>query len=364
MKDLYLIRKNPTAIGARTSMRFCGHIGIGATLGFVAMASVAFSTASLAQERIDSSGYLKAQAIITNGDGDDGREMVDSIFALAKPGTAQYAEGLYWRGKLAKTSDAAQKDYVRLIVDYSLSPRVPDALLNVGQIELLRGEREKAMRYFDRLRKDYPGHPLQAAASYWAARTLFEQNDVSQACAVNAEALAQVPARNIELKNRIEFQNQRCRGVVLATADTGAGKEGTVGTAVPVIAKAEPPVVDGDEDTTDNQPPAQAEKPVPVKRQPVPAPTPTPVPTKPATTGAVKPATGEVFAVQVAAFNTKAQATSLVASLKTKGYTSARVEGTKAPYRVKIGKFTSRSAAESFRAELKAKKIDGFITKG
>lgn len=362
MKGLFLIRKNPTAISARTSMRFLGHLGIGATLGFVAITSMTLSTASFAQERVDSSGYLKAQAIITNGGGDDGREMVDSIFALAKPGTAQYAEGLYWRGKLAKTSEAAQKDYVRLIVDYSLSPRVPDALLNIGQIELLRGEREKAMRYFDRLRKDYPGHPLQAAASYWAARTLFEQNDVSQACAINAEALAQVPTRNVELKNRIEFQNQRCRGVVLATADTGAGREGTVGTAVPVIAKAQPPVVDDDEDTVGNQPPASAEKPVAGKRQPVP--TPTPAPAKPATASAVKSATGEVFAVQVAAFNTKAQATSLVASLKAKGYTSARAEGTKAPYRVKIGKFTSRSAAESFRAELKAKKIDGFITKG
>lgn len=279
---------------------------------------------------VDSSMYVKAHNMVANGDGEGGRALVDSLFALAREGTAEYAEGLYWRARVAQSAESAQRDYVRIIVDYSLSPRVPNALLNVGQIELVRGEREKALRYFERLRRDYPGHPLQALAGYWAARTLFEVNDLQRACATNAEALALVKSGNVELKNRIEFQNQRCRGVVLATQDSGSGRSGTVGTAVPVIAEAQPPKAD-EEDEEEVTAPAAAEA-------------------------------GETFSVQVGALGTRAKANELVAALKKQGYT-ARIIGDQPLFRVRVGSFRDRDGAASLLAELKAKKFDGFITK-
>jgi cell division septation protein DedD len=303
------------------------------------------ASTSVQNQGVDSSQYLKAEALVNNGDAAEGRAMVDSLLALAKPGTPQYAEGLYWRAKVSSSAERAQKDYLRVIIEYSESPRVPDALLNLGQMEFVRGERDKALRHFERLRQDYPGHPLQATASYWVARTLLDANDLQRGCAINAEALSQVKPGNVELKNRIEFQNQRCRGVELASKDSGASVAAT-NSVTEGGNEEEVAVADEAPETPAKSAPATpSTKSVPVKET-----------AKSSTSGAR-------YSVQVAAFKTKSQATAMVESLRKKGYT-ARVEGKSSPYRVKIGSFTSRAGAEAMLAELKARKIDGFITKG
>lgn len=298
---------------------------------------------------IDSMPYVKAHNIVTNGDAEAGRAMVDSLFALNKENTPEYAEGLYWRARVAQSAESAQRDYVRIIVDYSMSPRVPNALLNVGQIELVRGERDKALRYFERLRRDYPGHSLQGLAAYWSARTLFEVNDLQRACQVNAEALELVKSGNVELKNRIEFQNQRCRGVIIATQDSGAGRRGTVGTAVPVIAEARPPA-----DEQKETPPARDTRPTNV-----PSPSETPAQgTGQGTTGAQ----GGVYTVQLGALGTRKKADELVLKLKAAGY-AARVIEEDNLFKVRVGKFAGRSDAVMVLEELKAKNYDGFISR-
>lgn len=93
----------------------------------------------------------------------------------------------------------------------------------------------------------------------------------------------------------------------------------------------------------------------------------------PSRTPARKPATAApttstahgktTYMVQVAAYQTRAQAEALVASLKKEGYI-AHIDGKAAPFRVRIGHFTTRQQAVSFLAKLKAKEIDGFVTEG
>jgi cell division protein FtsN len=50
----------------------------------------------------------------------------------------------------------------------------------------------------------------------------------------------------------------------------------------------------------------------------------------------------------------------MVAKLKKNGY-EARVDGTTAPFRVRIGKYASSAQASAVQRSLKAKQIDGFV---
>ncbi len=68
------------------------------------------------------------------------------------------------------------------------------------------------------------------------------------------------------------------------------------------------------------------------------------------------------YSVQVAAYNHKADADKLVATLKTRGYT-ARVDGTVTPFRVRIGRYATENDAEDALKKLKAKHMDGFVVK-
>jgi cell division protein FtsN len=65
--------------------------------------------------------------------------------------------------------------------------------------------------------------------------------------------------------------------------------------------------------------------------------------------------------VQVAAYDTKASAERLVTRLGERGIV-ARVAGTAAPFRVRIGHYPSDAAATEVVRQLKSKGIEGFVT--
>jgi cell division septation protein DedD len=68
-----------------------------------------------------------------------------------------------------------------------------------------------------------------------------------------------------------------------------------------------------------------------------------------------------MFTVQLAAYNTLADAKGLVARLEKKGI-HARVSGTAKPFRVRLALHTTRQAAADEVAALKTKSIIGFVT--
>jgi cell division septation protein DedD len=122
-------------------------------------------------------------------------------------------------------------------------------------------------------------------------------------CSAIAAARDGLHPTDIELKNQLDYLGQRCTPSALAAAarDTSAAH------------------------TT----PAAATSPSGTR------------------TGAAAPA--GAFSVQVAAFDTRAGADALVRRLTTRGYT-ARVVGTRAPYRVRVGRYATREkAAEAAR---------------
>jgi cell division septation protein DedD len=297
--------------------------------------------------------FVRAQALVSDGNGVAGRALIDSVLAATQPSARLYPEALFWRATLASNAADAESDYKHLVVDYPLAPQAEDALLRLAQLELARGDRDGALAHLQRIPRDYPRSKSLARASYWTARVLFEKNDIPNACAANANALARASADEIELRNQIQYQGQRCPSPAAT------------------VASVKPPAVD----TTMPTPPpeaataASAPTPAVVNSAPVTntataAPAPVATVAKSATTGA-NPATSassSIYSVQVAAYNHKPDASKLAASLVKRGY-AARVDGDTVPFRVRIGRYSSEGEAEKALAKIKAKHMSGFVVR-
>lgn len=279
----------------------------------IAAASLLVGLADAGAQTATNPVYSRAQALVSEGQGAVGRALVDSMYRATAPGSGERAEALFWRATLAPTAADAERDYRAIVVDHATSPRVEDALLRLAQLELARGDRDGALRHLQRLATEFPGSGQSARTSYWTARVLFERNDLTAACAANAQAVARVAANDVELRNQIEYQQQRCRGAVVA-ATTPVAPPATPRDATPSI--------------------------------PVDAP--------------AAPPAARTYSVQVAATNTRAGAQTIVNRMSARGY-QARIDGTAAPFRVRVGRYDTRAAAARLLNEMKAKGIDGFI---
>jgi cell division septation protein DedD len=287
--------------------------------------------------------FVRAQALVSDGNGVAGRALIDSVLAATQPSARLYPEALFWRATLASNAADAESDYKHLVVDYPLAPQAEDALLRLAQLELARGDRDGALSHLQRIPRDYPRSKSLARASYWTARVLFEKNDIPNACAANANALARAAADEIELRNQIQYQGQRCPSSAASVAST------------------KPPAIDT---TTPVPTPAQAVQPT--------APS---LPTTASGSAAKevktvdsvsKPRTvispGSTYSVQVAAYNHKIDASKLASSLVKRGY-AARVDGETLPFRVRIGRYSTSGEAEKALAKLKAKHMSGFVVR-
>ncbi len=284
---------------------------------------------SAAQAPADSI-YVRAQRMVSDGNATAGRAMVDSMVRGARRGSPSYAEAIFWRATLAPTSQQAEQDYRRLIVEYPLYARSGDVLLRLAQLELLRGNRDGAAVHLRRIQTEHPEFGNQAAASYWLSRVLFEKNDLSGACGAIAEAKRLVKPDDVELKNQIDYQDQQCAGVVIAPAAEATQKAGVAPIQLPE------PVLNS---------PSQA----------------TPKTDKISSPPSALPG-GGMYSVQVAAYKKKSQASSLAAKLSKRGY-PARVDGTSAPFRVRIGKYGSNTEATSALQRIKKSGISGIVVR-
>jgi len=325
--------------------------------------------------------FVRAQALVSDGNGAAGRALIDSVIA-ATPVTARlYPEALYWRASLASNAADAESDYKHIVVDYPLAPQAEDALLRLAQLELARGDRDGALVHLQRIPRDYPRSKSLARASYWTARVLFEKNDVPNACAANANALAQAGDAEVELRNQIQYQGQRCPAVAVANAarptipaasPTNAAAPATASstpTSVVTSRAAEKTTV------TDTVSVKTSIAPNPVADTPrIKAPT-QGMDTKPSVVdpekspAVAKPATkasttsrSSSYSVQVAAYNRRTQADKLATSLKARGY-QARVDEDGAWFRVRIGRYATAKDAEDALKKIKAKGMDGFVAR-
>jgi len=312
-----------------------------ALLALLPAAAAAQQADSMATDTI----FLRAQRLVAEGQGDAGRALVQQQLDAAAPGTPRYAEALYWRAVVAATAADAERDLRTIVVNYPLSKHAADALLRLAQLEMTRGDDDQALGHLERILVEHPDNPDRARAEFWMARVLFEKNDPPHACARLGDAARAAPASDVELRNQIDYLNQRCAGVDTTAAAAAPAKAAGAGGQAPARGAA---------------------KPAPTKRV---AATP-PAPAKsaggethraPAASHTAAPARGVRFTIQLAAYSTRAAAERLRASLRTRGY-DARVVGTAKPFRVRVGFYATRAEADAEVQRMRARHIVAFVT--
>jgi len=282
----------------------------------VSLFAVVLTTEAVAQTatRADSV-FARARRLVNEGAGTEGRALIDSLVRSTKDGSAERADALYWRAALAPDAAAAQRDYVLITVDYSLTPRAADALLGLAQLEYARGDRAAARRHLERMVLEHPQATSITEAWYWLGRTRIDLGDVAAGCQALDSARKALPASEVERRNMVDYAAQSCRNLPPAGATPPA-----------------PPTVTAPPSTT--------------------------------TTATASAATRGAWTVQVAAFKTKAEGERLVSSLKARGHEARVIEpfGSGATlYRVRIGFYATRADAVAVVAKLKAQRIDAIV---
>lgn len=237
--------------------------------------------------------------------------LADSILADTDPGASTYADALYWRGTLRRTPDA-RMDLIRLTVDYPTHPRAGDALYALAREDLASGNRDLAVRRLDRIVRDFMSSDVGPRGAAEAGRIHLARGQMSAACAAFDSALAHISGDDIEFRNRTAYDARPCERWKEMVADS-----------VAKAASSAPPAGRG-------------------------------------AAGAAKPpAESGRWTVQVAALATRPEAERLRARLVSLGY-AARV-ALKAPFRVRVGRFGSRSAATDVVAKLKRQRFAAIV---
>jgi sporulation related protein/tetratricopeptide repeat protein len=362
--------------------------------------------------------FVRAQTLVSDGNGAAGRALIDSVIAVTPPTARLYPEALFWRASLAANAADAESDYRHIVVDYPLAPQAEDALLRLAQLELARGDREGALGHLQRIQRDYPRSKSLARASYWTARVLFEKNDIMNACAANANAQLQAGTSEVELRNQIQYQGQRCPTPAVAKADSPTTVPSANAAAVPASSstptRTTTSIPTSAAPTTPTSAPANSSQTAAASSTSVvaagrektaavdsvstittaasttpktidPAPRPKPSteahdsrpsvvdPTKAPKTTTSKPVAKPAapasrasgYSVQVAAFtgkDGKVEAVKLASSLSKRGY-QARVDGSVAPFRVRIGRYPTAKEAEDALRKIKPNYMDAFVVR-
>jgi cell division septation protein DedD len=245
---------------------------------------------------------------------------------------------------LSESAADAERDWKRLVIEVPLSARAPNALLRLGELEILRGRPAAARVHFERILRDFPEASQRSTSEIWIARSYFEERDLTNACrTVGVLQASGVPAGELQLQ-LTELQG-RCRNAAAAAPATsattvaGSGTSTKTTTPKPTTAKSAPA------STTTAAADPDSSSAVDVTAEPL--------------EGANR-VSGIVFSVQLAAYNTRAEANAYVARLAKRGI-KARIDGDRKPFRVRVGRYETRDAAATMLAKLKKQGQNGFL---
>jgi len=284
----------------------------------------------------------RAQRLVSEGNGAEGRALLDTLLERTEPRSAAEAEGLFWRATLAESWEIAQRDYLRLMLEHERAPRAADAMLRLAQGEVARGDREAALRFLERLAREAPESGARAEAGLWHGRLLIERGSRAEGCGILRLTRGRVRTGALELENQFDYLLRGC------PSEASAASNAPTTPPVASTPTAPPPAT-----AATTQPPAST-TPAPVA--------PAPTPTASAPTAPTAPAGPTVWSVQVGAFGTKTEADEFAAEVATMGF-QTRVDGTAAPFRVRFGRYATRDDAQRAMQDYKTRaRADAFLT--
>ncbi len=306
-----------------------------------------------AQGSVGDSIVDHVRRLASDGNSSGAHAFVDSVLAAAKEGSPPYVDALFARASIAESADAARKDYLRIAVDYSVSPRAEDSLLRLAQMEIARGDRASARQYLDRLALEHPEGASRAQGAYWLGRVLIDDGALTQACASLAEAKARAAPADVELVNQITYYARPCAAVKHAADSARADSVDKVMKAARAdsvaradsIAKAAVAAAKAEAAAKKAEAAAKKKTKTAPKQE---------TPKVPASD-----AKGAGWSAQVAAYDTQADAERLAKKLTDRGY-DARITDEK-PFRVRIGRYARRADAIDLVGKLKDAKIVAIV---
>jgi hypothetical protein len=162
---------------------------------------------------------VAAVRLAQDGLSDSARAVAGRILAGLEPTDSLYPEALYTVGLLAGTEQDRRLSLRRVVVDYGQSAWADDALLQLAQLDYAGGDPAGAVRDVDQLLLDYPSSPLTAVAALWGSRAAGDRHDAAAACRIADAGLAAV-GDDVELKNQLDFQKQRCQTLGTLSAES------------------------------------------------------------------------------------------------------------------------------------------------
>lgn len=260
----------------------------------------------------------RVQQFVNLGNRTAARALADSALVIRTVGTQAYAEALYARGLATADAASAERDYLRVGIEYPLSNRAEAAMMMAGQLKMSRGDRSGARALFERLALEFPNSPQSGRASYWAGRLALEDGDLTAGCQSLFMASERVPRDDVEFRNQVEYLRARCMMPGAGSTNASAVQARDTG-VVP--------------DTTLQEPPEDRET-----RQVVQA----------------------EYSVQVAAYSRRRDADATMNRLKERGF-QVRVVGTRAPYRVRVGRYATREDAVAAHGRMRRAGVNGMV---
>lgn len=178
---------------------------------FVPIALLALLVSPLAAQQDPE--LARAVRLAQEGFGDSARAIAGRVLAATPAGDPKYPEALYAGAVVAASPREKRLSLQRIAVEYAQSEWADDALLQLAQLDYAGRDPASAVRQIDRLLTDYPDSPVRALASLWGARAAFDVRDRDRACRWSELGLGAV-GDDVELRNQLEFQRERCRAMI------------------------------------------------------------------------------------------------------------------------------------------------------
>jgi hypothetical protein len=167
------------------------------------------------------SRLVTAVRLAQEGLGDSARSVAGRVLAGTRPTDTLYPEVLYTIAVVASTAQDKRLYLQRVAVEYSQSEWADDALLQLAQLDYASGSPGGTVQQVRLLLRDYPASPVRARAALWGARAAFDVRDRALACQW-ANLGVGAAGDDVELRNQLEFQRDRCSATVAVDTVTQA----------------------------------------------------------------------------------------------------------------------------------------------
>lgn len=171
----------------------------------------------------------EAVRLARDGLGDSARAVAGRVLNATQPTAALYPEALHTVALVAATVADKRLYLQRVAIEYGQSEWADDARLELTQLAYAERNYDEAVRHAERLLSDFPLSAHRATGALWGSRAAFDLRQYPLACQWAATGL-QGAGSDLELRNQLEFQRQRCEAALSAASAPAATPRPTAAT--------------------------------------------------------------------------------------------------------------------------------------